>query len=125
MCTSSAHSDSNRGYNLSVLSKCVRPCGQTCLKNDTADIVTEKRVYCNDMEVYIRVKVVAGARREYVSENKGILHVSVTEPAKDNKANTRVRELVAQHVGLRTAQLRLVSGAHASSKRFVYIKKEA
>lgn len=67
--------------------------------------------------MYIRVRVSAGAKKEsfeQVSEDSFL--VSVKEPAEQNRANKRVRELVAGHFGVEPKQVRIISGHHAPGK---------
>ncbi|HEY4501527.1 MAG TPA: DUF167 domain-containing protein [Candidatus Paceibacterota bacterium] len=69
--------------------------------------------------MYISVRVVAGAKVEKVEElPKGRLKISVKVPARQNLANRRVRELVAAHLGLPLARVRLLSGHTSPSKIF-------
>jgi len=69
--------------------------------------------------MYISVRVVAGAKQEKVEAlPKGRLKVWVKAPAERNLANHRVRELVAQHLKLPLAQVRLLSGHTSPSKIF-------
>lgn len=69
--------------------------------------------------MYISVRVVAGAKVEKVEElPKGRLKISVKAPAERNLANKRVRELVAAHLHLPLAQVRLLSGHTSPSKIF-------
>ncbi len=67
--------------------------------------------------MYIRVRVVADARKEsfeQVSEDSFL--VSVKDPAEQNRANTRVLELVAIHLGIKAKQIRIISGHHSPGK---------
>ena len=67
--------------------------------------------------MYLSVRVVAGAKREEVRElANGRLEVLVKEPAKQNLANKRMLALVAAHLGLPPAKVRLISGAHTPAK---------
>ena len=69
--------------------------------------------------MYISVRVVAGARAEKVEAlPKGRLKVWVKAPAERNLANKRVRELVAAHLQLPLAKVRLLSGHTSPSKIF-------
>lgn len=68
--------------------------------------------------MFARVKVVAGAKKERVEVvEQDTLHIEVREPKKENRANTRVRELVAQHYKVKVESVRIVSGHHTPSKR--------
>lgn len=67
--------------------------------------------------MYIRVHVVTAAKRESVkAEKPDILNVSVKEPAEQNRANIRVRELVALRYGILPKEVRIISGHHHTSK---------
>lgn len=69
--------------------------------------------------MYISVRVVAGAKADKVEAlPKGRLKVWVKAPAERNLANKRVRELVAAHLQLPLAQVRLLSGHTSPSKIF-------
>ena len=69
--------------------------------------------------MYISVRVVAGAKKEGIEElAKGRLKISVKLPAKQNLANRRVRELLAAHLKLPLASVRLISGHTSPSKIF-------
>jgi uncharacterized protein YggU (UPF0235/DUF167 family) len=69
--------------------------------------------------MYISVRVVAGAKREEIVElPKGRLKISVKQPAKQNLANKRVRELVALHLKLPLSKVKLLSGHTSPSKIF-------
>lgn len=69
--------------------------------------------------MYISVRVLPGARQEKVEAlPKGRLRISVREPAERNLANRRVRELLAGHLGLPLAQVRLLGGHTSPSKLF-------
>ena len=71
------------------------------------------------MKNNVRVKVVAGARRERVEEGKGgALIVRVREEARRGEANERVRQLLALHFGVPVRTVRIVSGARSPGKRF-------
>ena len=102
---------------LNMLSKCVL-LAQNLLKERTAAILPKKVVYCKGMPEYIRVKVTAGAKKESVAERNGVLMVSVREPREENKANERVRELVAAYAKVYASQVRLVKGHHQTQKLF-------
>lgn len=69
--------------------------------------------------MYIKVRVAVGVKRELFTKIKeDSFLVSVKEPALQNRANTRVRELIADHFGILPKQVRLVSGHHSQSKIF-------
>lgn len=67
--------------------------------------------------MYIKVKVIAGARREQVEKIKDDEYrISVCEKAERNLANTRVRELIAREYTLPVARVRIISGHQSLSK---------
>lgn len=69
--------------------------------------------------MYISVRVVAGAKAERIEAlPKGRFKISVKAPAERNLANTRVRELLAGHLRLPLAKVRLISGHTSPSKLF-------
>lgn len=68
-------------------------------------------------ECFVRVNVVTDARRESISENeKGNFEVSVREPAAENRANARVRELIAAYLRAPLSAVQIVAGHHRSRK---------
>jgi uncharacterized protein YggU (UPF0235/DUF167 family) len=69
--------------------------------------------------MYIKVYVVPEARREVVEEKGDVLHIQVREPAIGNRANTRVRELVALRLQVSIAAVRILSGHHSRGKMIV------
>lgn len=71
--------------------------------------------------MYIKVFVTPGARREKVEEKEdGTLLVSVREPAEGNRANTRMREIVAERFGAQIGKVRILTG-HRSRGKMVSI----
>ncbi|MFA7302768.1 MAG: DUF167 domain-containing protein [Candidatus Paceibacterota bacterium] len=69
--------------------------------------------------MYISVRVVTEAKREKVEAlPRGRLRIWVKAPAERNLANKRVRELVAEHLHLPLARVRLHSGHTSPSKIF-------
>lgn len=67
--------------------------------------------------MYFKAKVLAGAKKESFSlAGADACRISVREPAERNLANTRVRELVAEHFGVPAGKVRIVSGHHSPSK---------
>jgi uncharacterized protein YggU (UPF0235/DUF167 family) len=70
--------------------------------------------------MYIKVRVIAGAKREaFKSTKKNYFDISVKEPAQRNLANTRVRELIAGHFKVSLGKVRIVNGHHSPSKLLV------
>ncbi len=69
--------------------------------------------------MYIRVRVATQVKKEsFVQSAEDVFLVSVKEPAEQNRANTRVLELVARHFGINPKQIRIISGHHSPSKIF-------
>lgn len=69
--------------------------------------------------MYIRVRVTPGARKERMEQTADTTFaVSVREKAQRNLANTRVRELIAEHYNTTTARVRLISGHRSATKVF-------
>lgn len=67
--------------------------------------------------MYIKVIVNAGAKKEKVEEGKkGVLEISVKEPAQRNLANTRVRELIALRFKVPLSAVRILSGHRSPHK---------
>lgn len=67
--------------------------------------------------MYLRVHVVPGSKREQVKEeSNGSLTICVREPAEGNRANMRVRELVALRLLLPIAKVRILTGHHSPGK---------
>jgi uncharacterized protein YggU (UPF0235/DUF167 family) len=74
--------------------------------------------------MYIRVHAVPGARKETVTkESDTVFYIAVKEPAEQNLANKRVREILAQEFDVTTAQVRMLTGHHSRSKMYS-IEKE-
>lgn len=66
--------------------------------------------------MYLKVIVSPGARREKVEEKGETLVILVREPASGNRANTRVREIVAARVGKPVGKVRILTGHHSRVK---------
>lgn len=66
--------------------------------------------------MYIKVFVTPGARRETVEEKGETLVIAVREPAQGNRANNRVREIVAARVGKPMGKVRIFTGHHSRAK---------
>ncbi len=67
----------------------------------------------------VGVRVKAGASRETqitISDKK--MQIAVREPAQDNRANDRVRVMLAAHFGVPVRHVRLLRGQHHPSKLF-------
>lgn len=69
------------------------------------------------MRMYIKVYVAAGAKNEsFLQEAATRFRVAVREEAARNRANTRVRELIAAHFAVPIGTVRIVNGHHSPSK---------
>ena len=67
--------------------------------------------------MFIKASVIAGAKKEaFEKVSETHFKIAVKEPAKQNLANTRVRELIARHFALPIAKIRIVNGHHSPSK---------
>lgn len=67
--------------------------------------------------MYIKVNVIAGAKKEiFKQKNNDHFDVSVKEEAERNMANTRVIELVAEHFKIAKNKVRIINGHHHPSK---------
>lgn len=73
--------------------------------------------------MYIRVTVTPGARKETIEETgDASFAITVREPAAQNLANTRVRELLARHFSVPANQVRILTG-HRSRSKMVSIER--
>lgn len=69
--------------------------------------------------MYVRVEVKPGAKRESVMHiDDKTLSIAVKEPAAQNQANIRVRELVAEELGVPIGKVRMISGHRSPRKIF-------
>ena len=66
--------------------------------------------------MYVKVFVTPGARREKVEKKGEALLIAVKEPAEGNRANTRVREIMAGRLGLPLAKVRILTGHRSRAK---------
>ena len=70
--------------------------------------------------IVLTVKAQPGARRNgVVGEHAGSLKVAVTQAPEKGQANEAIIEVLADLLELKRNQLRLVSGAASSQKRFL------
>ena len=70
--------------------------------------------------IVLPVKAQPGARRNgVVGEHAGSLKVAVTQAPEKGQANEAIIEVLADLLELKRNQLRLVSGATSSQKRFL------
>lgn len=69
--------------------------------------------------MYVRVEAKAGAKRESVLQTDDKTYsISVKEPAVHNLANTRIKELLAEHLLVPVKRLRMISGHRSPRKIF-------
>ncbi len=66
--------------------------------------------------MYIKVFVTPDAKRERVEEKGETLLISVREPATQNRANDRVREIIALRTGRPLGKVRILTGHRSRSK---------
>lgn len=70
--------------------------------------------------MYIKVFVTPGAKREKVEEKGETLVLTVREPATQNRANNRVRELIAKRLGVVVGKVRILTG-HRSRVKMISV----
>lgn len=70
--------------------------------------------------MYIKVFVTPDAKREKVDKKGEMLTISVREPALGNRANGRVREIVAELFNAPLGKVRILTG-HRSRGKMVSI----
>jgi len=66
--------------------------------------------------MFIKVFVTPGAKREKVEEKGETLLISVRELATGNRANTRVREIIARQQGVPLGSVRILTGHRSRAK---------
>ncbi|MCR4276395.1 MAG: DUF167 domain-containing protein [Candidatus Parcubacteria bacterium] len=66
--------------------------------------------------MFIKVFVTPGAKKEKIEEKGDTLRISVKEPAAQNFANTRVRELVAGRFKAPVGKVRILTGHRSRAK---------
>lgn len=67
--------------------------------------------------MYVKVRVFPGMKKERVTKTgEHAYEMVVREPAKQNLANQRIRELIAREYGIELAKVRIVSGHHSAGK---------
>ncbi|MHB1163030.1 MAG: DUF167 domain-containing protein [Minisyncoccota bacterium] len=66
--------------------------------------------------MYIKVFVTPGAKREKVEETGETLLIAVREPAMGNRANDRVREIVAMRLHVPLGKVRILTGHRSRAK---------
>lgn len=69
--------------------------------------------------MYVRVEARAGAKRESVLQTDDKTYaISVKEPARNNLANNRIKELLSEHLEVPVGKLRMISGHRSPRKIF-------
>ena len=69
--------------------------------------------------MYVRVKVAPGSKKEIVEKLDELRYqMTVKEPAVNNLANTRVKELLCREYRIGSNQVRLISGHRSPNKIF-------
>ncbi|OGG40438.1 hypothetical protein A2118_02890 [Candidatus Kaiserbacteria bacterium GWA2_50_9] len=66
--------------------------------------------------MFIKIFVTPGAKKEKVEEKGETLAISVREPATGNRANTRVREIIAERCGAPVGKVRILTGHRSRAK---------
>ena len=66
--------------------------------------------------MFIKVFVTPGAKKEKVEEKGEMLVISVREPATGNRANDRVREIIALREGKPLGKVRILTGHRSRAK---------
>jgi uncharacterized protein YggU (UPF0235/DUF167 family) len=68
---------------------------------------------------YVRVEVTPSAKKESIIQtDEKTFSIAVKEPAEQNLANGRVREVLARHLQLPVAKVRMTSGHRSRRKIF-------
>jgi uncharacterized protein YggU (UPF0235/DUF167 family) len=70
--------------------------------------------------MYIKVFVTPDAKRGKIEEKGETLLISVREPATGNRANDRVREVIALRLGVPLGKVRILTG-HRSRVKMISI----
>ena len=74
--------------------------------------------------MYIKARVTAQSKKErFKKVSDDHFNISVKEPAKQNRANKRVLELVAENFNIAAKAVRIVNGHHVPSK-LLYINND-
>lgn len=69
--------------------------------------------------MYVKVRVVAGMRKEKVTQTDPVtFDMVVKEPAERNLANKRIRTILAKAYTVEEGEVRIVTGHHSQSKIF-------
>ncbi len=69
--------------------------------------------------MYVRVEARPGARKESVIQSDEKTYtIAVKEPAERNLANKRIREVLAEHLGVAVSKIKMISGHRSPRKIF-------
>ena len=63
-----------------------------------------------------RVRVTPRARKPGLTQQDGVIHIAVSAPAEDGKANAAVIEALARALGVAKSRLTLIRGATSRDK---------
>ncbi|HVB19717.1 MAG TPA: DUF167 domain-containing protein [Candidatus Paceibacterota bacterium] len=66
--------------------------------------------------MYIKVFVIPNAKREKIEKKGELLTIAVREPATGNRANNRVREVIARLQKVPLGKVRILTGHHSRVK---------
>ena len=67
--------------------------------------------------MYIKVKISPGSKKETIIETADkYFTISVKEPARQNLANKRIIEIIAEYYNVSTRDVRIISGHRSPSK---------
>ena len=70
--------------------------------------------------MYIKIKVTPEAKKEKLEQKSDeLFEISVKEKAKQNMANKRIQELIAEHFGIMKRDVRIISGTGRPLKLLV------
>jgi len=69
-------------------------------------------------QLTVSVRVKAGSRKELIVKKEKRWDISVREPAEENRANHRVREILANEYKISLTSVRIIKGHHSPSKLF-------
>lgn len=69
--------------------------------------------------MYVKVRVSADVKKEVLEVvSSDTFHMSVRQKAKQNMANRRVKEILAEYFSVPQGKIRLISGHHSPHKIF-------
>jgi len=74
--------------------------------------------------MYVRVRVFPGSKKERILKTAdGRYEMQVKEPAEQNLANKRIRQLLASEYDVNDSNVRIVSGHQSQTKIFDVVTK--